>query len=117
MPVRLAPFVPEDLALVEMAVAVGVLEDQDPVLALGLGPPVGVGVVLGDPEPASGVDRERDRLADVGLAREERDLEPSGTVIFVAASDGGTGPSARPTVAQPRSRSDAMSQLVMHSHR
>ena len=37
-----------------------------------------VGVVLDDPEPASGVDREGDRLDHVRLGREQRDGESLG---------------------------------------
>ncbi len=65
----------EDLARVEPAVAVGVLEDEDAVLGLVVGHAPRVGIGLGDPEPAAVVDRHRDRLDDVGLAGEERDLE------------------------------------------
>src|SRR5437899_3216510 len=46
----------EDGALVELAVAVGVLEDQDAVTGLRLGLFDWVGVGLGDPEPAAVVD-------------------------------------------------------------
>ena len=64
------------LRRVEPAVAVGVLEDEDAVPGLVVGDATRVGVGLGDPEPAAVVDRHRDRLDDVGLAGEERDLEP-----------------------------------------
>jgi hypothetical protein len=58
----------EDLAPVESAVAVGVLEDEDAVPGLGVGHAARVRISLGDPDPASIVDRHRDRLDDVGLA-------------------------------------------------
>ena len=65
----------EDRAPVERAVAVGVLEDQDAIAALAFGRAHGIGVRLGDPQPAAVVERERDRLDDVRLGRGERDGE------------------------------------------
>ena len=44
-------------ALVELAVAVGVFENQNPVLALSLGHANRIGIGLGDPQPAAIVDR------------------------------------------------------------
>ena len=68
----------EDGPLLRLAVAVGVLEDQDPVAIAEVEPgrALGVGVVLGDPEPPPGVPRHGDRVADLGLGGEDRDLEP-----------------------------------------
>ena len=65
----------EDLAPVESAVTIGILEDEDAVPGLAIGDAPRVRVGLGDPDTASVVDRHRDRLDDVGLAGEERDLE------------------------------------------
>ena len=70
----------EDLARVELAVAVGVLEDQDAV-ADGVLPGSArafVRVALGDPEPPALVEGHRDRLRHVGLGGEERGLEAVG---------------------------------------
>ena len=47
----------EHLAAVERAVAVGVLEDEDAILAFTLRRAHRVGVCLGDPQPAAVVDR------------------------------------------------------------
>ena len=62
------------------AVAVGVLEDQDAIAQVGVEVDrgLGVGVVLGDPEPAAGVGGHRDRLADLGLGGEEGGAEALG---------------------------------------
>ncbi len=70
----------EDRSPVETPVAIGVLEDQDAVLAFALGRPFGIAVSLRDPEPAAIVDRHGDRLVNVRLAREEfhREAVPAG---------------------------------------
>ena len=65
--------VEEDRAAIEPAVAIGILENQDPVLAPRSAQPDRVGVILDDPEPAFGVDREGDRLDHVRFGREQRD--------------------------------------------
>ena len=65
----------EDLPVVETSVAVGVLEDQDAILALAFRRAHRIGVRLDDPQPAAVVEREGDRLHDVRLARGERDRE------------------------------------------
>jgi hypothetical protein len=72
--------VPEDLSLVENAVAVGVLEDEDPVADRRLPRTAGalVRVAFGDPQAAALVEGGGDRLRHVGLAGEEGDLEPVG---------------------------------------
>src|SRR2546429_1580924 len=58
-------FVVEDGSLVEMAVVVGVFENQDAVVALGL--PFGIVVGLGDPEAAAIVDGVGDWLDYIGF--------------------------------------------------
>src|SRR5207253_9197814 len=59
----------EDLARVEMAVAVGVFENEDAVVARSaVGLPVRIGQALGDPEPATIVKREADGLHHGALA-------------------------------------------------
>src|SRR5205807_8733551 len=51
----------EDFASIKMAVAVFVLEDKDAILArFAVSLPLGIGVVLRDPEPAAVVDGEGD---------------------------------------------------------
>ncbi len=82
------------VAPVEPAVAVGVFEDQDAVAEpevelLGL---LGVGVVLGDPEPPAAVPGHGDRVLDVGLGGEDRDVESLGDPKALAASAAGIGP-------------------------
>ena len=66
----------EDRELVRLAVAVGVLDDLDPVVA-GLAVAHVVRVVdrLDDPQPPALVERERDRLDDVRLGGEELERE------------------------------------------
>ncbi len=63
----------EDSAPVEPPIAVGVLEDQDAVAKaeVELLSLVGIGEVLGDPEPPARVPGHRDRVAHVRLGREE----------------------------------------------
>ena len=70
--------VPEHLVPVGAAVVVGVFEDDDPVALrqVEVQGPLGIGVILGHPEPAPRIGRERDRLPHVGLRREQRHLEP-----------------------------------------
>ena len=65
-------------ATVEPAVGVGVLEDQHAIAMTEVEPIgcVGIGVVLGDPEPTAPVPGHRDRVLHVGLGREGRDAEP-----------------------------------------
>ena len=66
----------EHLPPVEAAVAVGVLEDQNAVLAGALRRADGIGVRFGDPQPAAIVEGEGDRPHDVRLGRRQRDREP-----------------------------------------
>ena len=76
---RAVEMIGEGRLLVGLAVAVGVLEDQDLVVHLLLGLPVRVGRPAGDPEPALGVERHLHRLGQVGkllLGREQIDLQP-----------------------------------------
>ena len=65
----------EDLPGVEHVVTVGVLEDEDPVAGVFVCDLPRVGITLRHPEPAAVVEAHRDRLADVGLGREEFDRE------------------------------------------
>ncbi len=67
----------EDRATVEPAVAVGVLEDQDAIAKAEVEPVgrVGIGVVLGDPEPPAPVPGHGDRVLHVGLGGKGRDVE------------------------------------------
>ena len=76
---RDAQVVGEEGVLVGLAVAVGVLDDRDPVAAHPLRLHL-VGVVdrLGDVEPAEVVPGHRDRLEDLRLGDEEFRLEPAG---------------------------------------
>ena len=61
----------EDLAGIEPMVAVGVLEDQDPVAGLFRRDSLRIGIGLGDPQPPAVVEAHRDRLTHVGLGGEE----------------------------------------------
>ena len=72
----------EDGALVEFAVVVAVLEDDDTVAQVQVEAflAVGVGIVLGDPQAAALVPTKRDGLTDVRLSGEERGLEAFGEV-------------------------------------
>ncbi len=66
----------EDGAFVVHAVAVGVFEDDDAILArFRIGLPVGIRVALRDPDSPAIVEAKRDRLHDIGLAGEEGRLE------------------------------------------
>ena len=75
---EVGPLVVEDRPAVEPAVAVGVLEDQDAVLAVRTAQPDRIGVILDDPEPSLVVDGHGDRLDDVGLGGEQGDREALG---------------------------------------
>ena len=66
----------EDLPLVATAVAVGIGEDHDAILAGFF--PLGVGEAFGDPDPAAIIGRHGDWLDDIGLAGEEGRLKPFG---------------------------------------
>ena len=57
----------EDRSLVEHMVAIGVFEDENPVLRRLGSHPSRIGIGLGHPEPAAVVEAHGDRLADVGL--------------------------------------------------
>ena len=65
----------EDGALVELPVAVRVLEDDDAVVALLAGLADGIGVVLDHPQPPTVINAEGNGLLHVRLAGEERGLE------------------------------------------
>ena len=58
-----------------MAGSLAVLEDEDAVVALAVGHPVGIGVRLDDPEPAAVVERHGDRLDHVRFAGEQGGVE------------------------------------------
>ena len=68
----------EDLPGVENVVAIGILEDENPVTGiLGCDLPR-VGIAFRHPETAAVVEAHRDRLADFGLGREQFDREAGG---------------------------------------
>ena len=64
-------------ALVETAILIGVFEDEDTVsqIRIKLDTALGVGVALGNPEPASGIPSHRNRLIYVRFTRKEIDGE------------------------------------------
>src|SRR4029077_16714934 len=62
-------------AAIELAVAVGVLEDDDAIFPFALLGSLGIGVGLGNPEPASMIDGESDWLLHIRFAGEESRLE------------------------------------------
>ena len=68
-------FLHEDRALVELAVAVGVLKDQDAILAFTLEGALRIVHALDDPEPSTVIQAEGDGLHHVGFAGKERRLE------------------------------------------
>ena len=80
----------EDREPVGLAVAVGVLEDLDPVAARP-GGAAGIFEALGDPDPAPLVEGHRHRVDDVGLGGDQLDWNPGGTVIARIASAGDRG--------------------------
>src|SRR5215471_5384278 len=65
----------ENGALVEFAVAVGILEHQDSVLALAFGSANRVSVGLSYPKPAAIINRESNRLFNIRFAGEQRRFE------------------------------------------
>jgi hypothetical protein len=76
-------FVPKDGALVEAALAGGILEDENAIVALGrliaVGLlPVGRAVTLGNPQPAALVPAHADRLMHIRLPGEQGDVEAIG---------------------------------------
>ena len=62
----------EDLPLVESSVAVGVLEDENPVSPLAFGCAHGIRMRFSDPQPAAVVVGKRDGPHDIGLRRRQR---------------------------------------------
>jgi hypothetical protein len=68
--------VPEDRALVVAAVAVGVFKDHHAVAVFHF--EVGIRITLAHPHAAAIVEGHGDRLADVGLAGKESDVEAVG---------------------------------------
>src|SRR5262249_26766099 len=72
---QVLPLVPENGALVEAADVVAVLEDDYTIPVLRVPRLPGVGIALGDPQPATVIEAHGYRLAHLGLAREEADLE------------------------------------------
>ena len=121
IPVRFVPLSQKTLRRVELAVAVGVLEDQDAVRARGSAQPDGIRVVLDDPEPPLRVDGEGDRLDDVGLGGEEGGVEPLGQGHLAGGLRRRDGP-ARP-VGRVRERADGggkgqdLGNVSRHPHR
>src|SRR5207245_1040564 len=75
---EISPFVVEDGALIEVAVAVLVLEDHDAVRSLVGRGPVRIGQAFDHPEPAAIVEGESDGLDDIGLTGEEGGAKPIG---------------------------------------
>ena len=71
------PLVPEDGAFVEVAVVVRILKQHDAVVQVRreTGLLVGVGIILGHPEPAARVEGHRDRLLHLGLGGKQGHLE------------------------------------------
>ena len=67
--------VEEQSLLLELAVAVGVFEDHDAVAAFAVETPLRVAEALDDPEPPAGVEGHGNRLHEVRLAGEQRDVE------------------------------------------
>src|SRR5262249_42486877 len=65
----------EDGALVEFALACRVLEDQDAILGLLIGPAHGIAISFGHPESAAIIQAHGDGLANVGLAGTKGDRE------------------------------------------
>ena len=65
----------EHRALVELPIAIGVLENQNAIAPFALRPALGVIHPFDHPEPPAVVDAERDGLHDVRFAGEERGLE------------------------------------------
>ena len=74
----------EDGALVEFAVAIGVFENQNAILALPFGRADRIGVGFGDPEPAAIIDGEGDRLFHVRFAGEQRRFETGRQASFLS---------------------------------
>ena len=68
----------EDRHLGVTAVLLHVFQDQDPIGASTVGTFLRVGHAFHDPEAAAFVEAHRDRLDDLGLGRDERDLETRG---------------------------------------
>src|SRR5262245_38679788 len=62
-------------AAIKLAIPVAVLKNQDAILALALRRTIRVGVAFGNPEAATVVDCESDRLFYIGFASEKRGFE------------------------------------------
>ncbi len=68
----------ENRSSVELPIRIGVFENQHPIPLLEVETlrPFGVGVILGDPEPAARVPRHGDRVLNVRLGSEDGDVKP-----------------------------------------
>src|SRR5439155_15273434 len=76
---KIASFVPENPARIEMPIAVVVFENQDAVPAAGsVRLPHRIGETLDDPEPTAFVGGHRDRLNHIRFAGKERDMKTLG---------------------------------------
>jgi len=82
-------FILEDFADVGFAVAVGVFEDEDAVLAFGGFAFEGIGIGLGDPEAAPIINGHGDGLLDVGFTGDEESFEACGENHFPGGFLGG----------------------------
>ena len=70
--------VPENRSLVELTVVIFIFEDDDPVTKpiVEVALPLGVRIILGDPQSPARVRRQSDRLPHIGLGGEQSRLEP-----------------------------------------
>ena len=70
---QIISFIPEDFAAIELSVAVGVLQNDNSIVALGL--PLWIGIELRDPQPSPAIQCHRNGLGDIGLAGKHADFE------------------------------------------
>src|SRR5262249_8948194 len=77
-PGQVASLVVENRAAIELAVTVGVLKNQDAVLPLAVLAPVGIGKALRHPQPPAIVKIHGNRLTNMRLPGEQRNVETLG---------------------------------------
>ncbi len=75
---EIAAVIEENRTFIEFAFPFGIFEDDDFVFTGAILRPVGIGEILDHPKPTPVVEAHGNRLNNIGLAGEERDIKPLG---------------------------------------